>query len=204
MKINKTLKETIGITDEVSATTMLSPEIYYEKFLEHKNNYFKLEDERELVFSYIFLHIYFEVHFHYYLWLLVGGGLGSKNINFDKKAYPIQKLNKFEIFLEEKNFSYETSDFKEVRENLRLITNIRNHLIHGHPVTKTYKNDTVSVSNAKSFLTRQKFNETTTKANTIANAWNKILSSIQRQTDLLRSNSMPNPSFFDECKFKVF
>jgi len=71
------VSDTISMSDSVSATSWLSPDVFRKEFEKYKDQYFREENDSDLIMAYILLQIYLENHFHYYLRFLIGDGFGQ-------------------------------------------------------------------------------------------------------------------------------
>lgn len=198
------MKDSIKISDNVSVTSWLSPRIFFEEYLKHKERYLKKEESKDLLLAYIFLQLYLENHFHYYLRFLIGGGMGKKIDKWNDEDSVFKRLKYFKQFLFENDFILDQAHFKIIENNFKYISDIRNLFLHGHPVTKTIKDNKEQISDAKRFLSRQEFNNTRKIANHLFNTWNGIILNIQKQDKLLNKSGLPSTSFLDECKFTLF
>jgi len=200
-----TLPENIGLKDSVTATSWLAPQFFLEEFESYKQKYFQKGENKDLVMAYILLQFYLENHFHYYLRFLIGGGFSSLKVEeWNGKCGVKTKLDWFRDHLVSNSFVINGLDFEFIKDNYQAIADIRNSFAHGHPVTETSNGGVKVRSEAKDFLTRQKFNEIRGKANQICELWNKIMTEVQNQKSLLKMAKLPEPHFFNNCKFEVF
>lgn len=204
-KNQKTLTANVEAKASITATSWMAPQFFLEEFESYKKKYFEKEENKNLVMAYLLLQFYLENHFHYYLRFLIGGGFSSLQVEkWDEKCSVQKKLTWLQDHLINNNFSIEQNDFEVIKSNYQDISDIRNSFAHGHPVTETTNGANKFRSTAKDFLTRQKFNETRAKANEICELWNKIMTDLQGQKILLRPAKLPEPHFFDNCKFHIF
>lgn len=205
---NKAIKltETVSITDSISITTSLSPLIYREEFAKYRDTAFVGGGDKFLVFSYILLQLYLENHFHYFLRLLVGGGLGPRVLiqGWNEKDYADQKLEKLRRYLTSVNIKFTDSEFDFLLEAFRNISSIRNKFAHGHPVTKKMGSGIIEQSEAKDYLEIAKLRDTILLANQIVTSWNRILAELQEQENLLKASGLPSKSFLGDCKLEEF
>lgn len=104
----------------------------------------------------------------------------------------------------EKGFTFNEGNLKEIIENFRYISDIRNKFLHGHPVTQTSSDEEIIQSTAKQILNRNSFNNVREKANTIAQYWNNLITELQSQESIINQSDLPSKSFFDNCRFEVF
>lgn len=200
----KSIKLKVSISDKVALTSWLSPKFFQEEFENYKKRYFHKENKKDLIMAYILLQLYLENHFHYYIRFFVGGGFGLQLKNWREEDYVPKKLNEFKKFLSKNNFNFNIQDLKEIENYYTEIILIRNSLVHGHPIKETTEQGMKIQSDARKNLTRQRFNGVRYKANKIADLWNKLMSNLQEQEDLLKSSKLPNRHFFDNCKFQIF
>jgi hypothetical protein len=115
-----------------------------------------------------------------------------------------KRLKKFKKFLEDSDFDITEPEFEMLINHFKYISDIRNLFVHGHPVTKTFGDGKITVSDAKEYLTRQKFNETRGIANKIAEHWNDILQDLQAQENILQKSELPRSTFLMSVNSRCF
>jgi hypothetical protein len=199
------ITDNIKIDDSLKLVGSLTThKIFLKEFKLYKEKYLKKEENNDLIMAYILLQLSLENHFHYYLKLVIGGGLGQALPQWSDWAYVPAKLKCFRDSLLQNNFIVNSDDFNKIENYFNNITNIRNKFAHGHPVTETLENNTSTNSETKNYLTRQEFNKTCDEANKLADLWNKIICNLQDQRDPLQITNLPANYVLDECKFKIF
>ncbi|MEX0910101.1 MAG: hypothetical protein WDZ75_02275 [Candidatus Paceibacterota bacterium] len=200
LKIN--VSDSITMTDKVSYSTHLSPEIYREEFEKYRKQINAGDGGKAYALAYILLHIYYENHTHYFLHFLIGGGFSTPAVQCWKEKHKVeQKLDCFQSILDTHNFTYSHQLFSDIKTNYFKLKDIRNLLAHGHPVTASYDSETVTISDAKAYLDPQQFNTIIGHANQAIAAWDALMDEVKQQKTLLKTAGMPEPNFFEDCKF---
>lgn len=204
MKIAKTLSERMTLRDSVSMTIHQSPELFLGEFGVYEKKYLDQNANKDLIMAYILLQIYIEDHLHYFLRFLVGGGFSFTLPDWKEEDTIYKKLNWFKDYLFKNSFVLNEKDFQELGTDIHAVSSVRNKFVHGHAVTEKRGEETIIRSEAKEFLTRQKFSEIRKVANDLTDRWNKIMCELQNQEHLLRLAKLPTKNFLNDCKFKVF
>ncbi len=196
------VSDSISITDSVSYSTHLSPEMYREEFERYRSLIASDDGGKGYTLAYIMLQLYIENHTHYFLRFLIGDGF-SKNavVCWNPKDYIEQKLDCFRSVLDQSAIFYTPTLFDDIKTNYRYLCDVRNLLAHGHPITASYDNGTTTISDAKAYLEPQRFADITNRANVVINAWNTLMDEVGQQETLVRSAGLPSKSFFNDCKY---
>jgi len=200
--LNINVSDSVTITDSVSCSTNLSPEMYREEFERYQSSTTLDDGGKAYALSYILLQLYIENHTHYFLNFLIGDGFSKLAVAcWDPTDYIEQKLDCFKTVLDQNSIVYTPTLFKDINTNYRYLCNIRNLLSHGHPITASYSNGSTTLSNAKTHLDAQHFAEIVGKANLVIDAWNQLMDEVGQQEKLTRSAKLPSRSFFDDCRY---
>jgi hypothetical protein len=196
------VSDSIAVTEAISYTSHLSPGIYREEFERYRSLIQDGDGGKAYALSYILLQIYVENHIHYFLRFLIGDGFSHAPVSCWKvKDYVDKKLQCFRSVLDQHGIQYTPTLFDAIDTNFRYLSDIRNLLAHGHPVTAMYDGGAVSISEAKAYLEPKRFMDTLNKANLVVDAWNTLIDEVGQQTVLLQSAGLPTQSFFNDCKF---
>lgn len=197
------MRDDISIDDSVPLTSSRNPEHWITIFYEYQKKYNTSKDEADLLLAYVLLQAYLENFFHYWLRLLVGGGFPNLKIaNWSETDDVRKKLDLFERYLSRNKLTFDYQDFDLVRSFFSSITNVRNKILHGHPITQTHYAGKLKLSKTKQLLNINELEQSYTEAQTISIHWNNIMNSLHAQ-EPIASGVLPEGNFFKYCKLHL-
>lgn len=200
------IKESFKITGSLNL-----PTIYRGEYKKYKDDYFKNNQTKDLIMTYILLQLSLESHFHYYINVLIGDrgewDESTALILFDKNSRKeIGKIYKFFELLSSWGYLVNEERSTRILESMRQINQKRNKFIHAHTINHTIDStlENVEETATKTLLTREKLIETINEANRVSDTWNSLLCELQKQPDELGFGKLPASHVIDYCKFRIF
>lgn len=187
------LEETVKVSDSASVVTEIDAIIYRLEFEKYRETYLKSKLDHELIFCFIFLQIYIECFLHQNMRRVTEMEFKSPRDEIatswfegEKRKIPT-KVDSFTT-----NFfpvvSTDVAQFTTlIKERFQNIADIRNRLVHGHKIATWFDSDGDSgISEARSFLTENRLNQSIAEVNELGLAWNDLLRRALPQCKALR------------------
>ncbi len=188
--------ESLTITDNLRAELEIDAIIYRNEFDKYYSQYIKSEENKDLIFTYIFLQIYLECFLHQNMRRIIGLEFKTANSDTYKEWMSGEGRlirDKIKPFIA--NFynpvpSPINLKANELLKSFAIINRIRNKFLHGHKVSEWMDTELgAGKTEAKQMLEFKYFIEVLYNMNTLINAWNHLLSEIQEKCVILRSTN---------------
>ncbi len=198
-------KENINIKDKVSITSNLNPSVIRDEFELYRSKLNTNSKPGEFIVTYIILQVYIENHFHYYLRFLIGGGFtsGEKRDCWKETSHAPEKIKCFRKILTGNQIKFNNELFKSILDNYKTLTDVRNALAHGHPITRMCTDNSTEESEARKLLTHDSFSQIIKSTNSMINNWNLLMDELLAQEEQCKAAKLPQGRFVEHCKFKT-
>lgn len=203
--MDRKVTDTIRVTDAIKISGIKNtPSILLQQYYTHREAITKDSDDGEYLVLFLFLQVYLENHFHYYLGFLIGEdmGRGKRFSEWDERDSVLQKLLLFELVIYRLKLAEVDVEFKTIKRYYTKINKIRNAIAHGHKISKTVGNGKTHETFLRNIFNQPLLNLCKIEENTleIKQGWSSIIKKVCGDKGAIDKSPLPNASFWSNCE----